>query len=314
MDKIKILVIVGPTASGKTALSISCAEKFGGEIVSADSMQIYEGLDIATAKPTADEMHGIKHYMIGFLPADKTYSVADYVCDAGKYIKDIHVRGKLPIIVGGTGLYIDSLVNNIKFTQSPTDNELRVKLQTECEEKGSEAMLSKLRVIDPDYAASLHPNNVKRIIRALEIYYSTGENMSSALKKSISEPSQYEPVFIGINYRDRAKLYERIDKRVDLMLDTGLLKEAETYLGNMGSTAVQAIGYKELKPYLLGEAELSQCVENLKRATRNYAKRQLTWFRRNQNINWIYPDEYDTRDKMLNKVYEIIERAGILER
>lgn len=314
MDKIKILVIVGPTASGKTALSISCAEKFGGKIVSADSMQIYEGLDIATAKPTADEMHGIKHYMIGFLPADKTYSVADYVCDAGKYIKDIHVRGKLPIIVGGTGLYIDSLVNNIKFTQSPTDNELRVKLQTECEEKGSEAMLSKLRVIDPDYAASLHPNNVKRIIRALEIYYSTGENMSSALKKSISEPSQYEPVFIGINYRDRAKLYERIDKRVDLMLDTGLLKEAETYLGNMGSTAVQAIGYKELKPYLSGEAELSQCVENLKRATRNYAKRQLTWFRRNQNINWIYPDEYDTRDKMLNKVYEIIERAGILER
>lgn len=314
MDKIKILVIVGPTASGKTALSISCAEKFGGEIVSADSMQIYEGLDIATAKPTADEMHGIKHYMIGFLPADKTYSVADYVCDAGKYIKDIHVRGKLPIIVGGTGLYIDSLVNNIKFTQSPTDNELRVKLQMECEEKGSEAMLSKLRVIDPDYAASLHPNNVKRIIRALEIYYSTGENMSSALKKSISEPSQYEPVFIGINYRDRAKLYERIDKRVDLMLDKGLLKEAETYLGNMGSTAVQAIGYKELKPYLSGEAELSQCVENLKRATRNYAKRQLTWFRRNQNINWIYPDEYDTRDKMLNKVYEIIERAGILER
>ena len=199
MDKIKILVIVGPTASGKTALSISCAEKFGGEIVSADSMQIYEGLDIATAKPTADEMHGIKHYMIGFLPADKTYSVADYVCDAEKYIKDIHVRGKLPIIVGGTGLYIDSLVNNIKFTQSPTDNELRVKLQKECEEKGSEAMLSKLRAIDPDYAASLHPNNVKRIIRALEIYYSTGENMSSALKKSISEPSQYEPVFIGVN-------------------------------------------------------------------------------------------------------------------
>ena len=314
MDKIKILVIVGPTASGKTALSISCAEKFGGEIVSADSMQIYEGLDIATAKPTADETHGIKHYMIGFLPADKTYSVADYVCDAGKYMKDIHVRGKLPIIVGGTGLYIDSLVNNLKFTQSPTDNELRVKLQTENEEKGSEAMLSKLREIDPDYAASLHPNNVKRIIRALEIYYSTGENMSSALKKSISEPSQYEPVFIGINYRDRAKLYERIDKRVDLMLDKGLLKEAETYLGNMGSTAVQAIGYKELKPYLSGEAELSQCVENLKRATRNYAKRQLTWFRRNQNINWIYPDEYDTRDKMLNKVYEIIERAGILER
>ena len=277
-------------------------------------MQIYEGLDIATAKPTADEMHGIKHYMIGFLPADKTYSVADYVCDAEKYIKDIYVRGKLPIIVGGTGLYIDSLVNNIKFTQSPTDNELRVKLQTKCEEKGSEAMLSKLREIDPDYAASLHPNNVKRIIRALEIYYSTGENMSSALKKSISEPSQYEPVFIGINYRDRAKLYERIDKRVDLMLDNGLLKEAETYLGNMGSTAVQAIGYKELKPYLSGEAELSQCVENLKRATRNYAKRQLTWFRRNQNINWVYPDEYDTRDKMLNKVYEIIERAGILER
>ena len=224
------------------------------------------------------------------------------------------MRGKLPIIVGGTGLYIDSLVNNIKFTQSPTDNELRVKLQMECEEKGSEAMLSKLRAIDPDYAASLHPNNVKRIIRALEIYYSTGENMSSALKKSISEPSQYEPVFIGINYRDRAKLYERIDKRVDLMLDNGLLKEAETYLGNMGSTAVQAIGYKELKPYLSGEAEFSQCVENLKRATRNYAKRQLTWFRRNHNINWIYPDEYDTRDKMLNKVYEIIERAGILER
>ena len=186
MDKIKILVIVVPTATGKTALSISCAEKIGGEIVSADSMQIYEGLDIATAKPTADEMHDIKHYMIGFLPADKTYSVADYVCDAGKYIKDIHVRGKLPIIVGGTGLYIDSLVNNIKFTQSPTDNELREKLQKECEEKGSEAMLSKLRAIDPDYAASLHPNNVKRIIRALEIYYSTGENMSSALKKSIS--------------------------------------------------------------------------------------------------------------------------------
>ena len=147
MDKIKILVIVGPTASGKTALSISCAEKFGGEIVSADSMQIYEGLDIATAKPTADEMHGIKHYMIGFLPADKTYSVADYVCDAEKYIKDIHVRGKLPIIVGGTGLYIDSLVNNIKFTQSPTDNELRVKLQKECEENGSEAMRAKLRAM-----------------------------------------------------------------------------------------------------------------------------------------------------------------------
>ena len=292
MNKIPIIVIAGPTASGKTAVSIRLAKELDGEIVSADSMQIYKGLDIATAKPTKEEMQGIPHHLMSFVDNSEKFSVAQYLEKAREVIADIHQRGKMPIVVGGTGLYISSLVDNIIFDEISSDGEVRARLTKEAEEIGNEAMLQKLMEIDEETAKTLHPNNLTRIIRALEAYELSGLTMSELKRRSREEESPYSACMIGLNFRDRQKLYDRINLRVDKMAKEGMVEEAfEFYKNERGNTVCQAIGYKELIPYFEGKATLPECLETLKRETRRYAKRQLTWFRRDERINWIYLDE-----------------------
>lgn len=290
MQNIPVLAVVGPTASGKTALAVELAKRLGGEIVSADSMQIYKGMDIASAKPTEAEKQGIPHHMMDFLPPETPYSVAEYVKAARACILEIHKRQKLPILVGGTGLYVDSLLTGTQFIETETDFDLRARLETEFDALGGEKMLEKLAAFDRDTAARLHPNNRKRIIRAFEVYTLTGKTMTEALAASREKPSPFTPCYIGIAYENREILYDRINRRVDIMLENGLLAEARAFFQGTPDTAAQAIGYKELKPYLDGVLSLDEAVENLKRATRNYAKRQITWFKRNPQIHWIYAD------------------------
>lgn len=294
MKKIKAIFIVGPTASGKTDLSIYLALKFSGEIISADSMQVYKGIHIASAAPDADEMQGIPHYMLEFLEKDEQFSVADYVKSARKLIFEISERGKIPIIVGGTGLYISSLLDNTEYTEEETDLNLRQKLESEFDALGAEEMLRKLAVFDPESAARLHPNNRRRIIRAFEVYETTGKTLTEQNELSHKNESPIEPLVIGITYSDRELLYERINKRVDIMLQNGLLGEAATaFESENGKGGFQAIGHKELYGYFKGECSLEQATELLKQQTRRYAKRQLTWFKRDERINWIYPDKSD---------------------
>lgn len=290
MSKIKTLFIVGPTASGKTALSIRLAEKFGGEIVSADSMQIYKGIHIASAAPDRQEMRGIPHHLLEFLEPEKSFSAADYVKAARDCISDIANRGKLPIVVGGTGLYISSLADNIGFTEEKTDLELRQGLEKRFDEIGAEKMLKELSAFDPETAARLHPNNRRRIIRAFEVYRLTGRTITEQNILSKKGEELIEPCMIGINFRDREKLYERINVRVDIMLKNGLLDEAKKAYDRKNGGAFQAIGHKELFGYFEGKCTLDEAAEILKRQTRRYAKRQLTWFNRDDRIHWLYAD------------------------
>lgn len=292
MKKIKTVFVVGPTAAGKTALGVELAKRLDGEVVSADSMQLYRGLHIASAAPDEDEKQGIPHHLIEFLSIEDSFTVVDYVDAAREVIFDIDRRGKLPVIVGGTGLYISSLINNTKFPDGGCDPELRLRLEKDMEKYGAEEMLRRLGEFDPAAAARLHPNNRRRIIRAFEVYLSTGRTLTEQLELSHTEESPYDAVIIGITCRDRRMLYERIEKRVDLMLEKGLIEEARRTLElNLDSGAVQAIGHKELYPYLRGECSLETAAEELKKRTRNYAKRQLTWFARIPSIHWIYTDE-----------------------
>ena len=249
-DKIRVIAIVGPTASGKTALGAEIAEEFSGEVVSADSMQIYKGMDIATAKPTKEEMRGIPHHLIGFLDRNVSFSVADYVELAGSVIGDISERKKLPVIVGGTGLYVSSLLDNIKFADIKSDAGLRKKLEDEAERLGNSYLFEKLEKVDPESAAELHPNNLVRVIRALEVYELTGKKLSLFKAESRLEESPYDPVMIGLDYNDRQILYDRINKRVDIMVKNGLVEEAQSIFDSCNmKTAGNAIGYKELIPY-----------------------------------------------------------------
>lgn len=296
-DKIPFIAVVGPTASGKTSLSIALASLYGAEIISADSMQIYKGMDIATAKPSKDEMQGIPHHLIDFVDISSKYSVAQYLSNARRCISDIHSRGKKIIVVGGTGLYINSLIDNIQFDVE-AENELRTELISEADKFGGAHMLSELNKLDPEYAASLHENDITRIIRGIEINRLFGHTMNEHKRLSRECESPYDVCMLGINFRDRQKLYDRIDRRVEIMLESGLEEEAKFFFDKLDNskTAVQAIGYKELFPYLEGEISLDEAVENLKKATRNYAKRQLTWFRKDTRIHWIYADEMDEKE------------------
>ena len=308
MSKIKTVFIVGPTASGKTGLGISLAEKFSGEIVSADSMQIYKGIHIASAAPDIAEMRGIPHHLLEFLEPSVSYSVADYVKAARGVIADIEKRGNLPIAVGGTGLYISSLADNTEYTDEETDYALRKALENRFDQIGAEEMLKELSEFDPDTAARLHPNNRRRIIRAFEVYKTTGKTVTEQNELSRKGEELIEPLLIGINYRDREKLYSRINLRVDIMLKNGLLEEAKTALRENGG-AVQAIGHKELAGFLKGECTLNEAAEKLKRQTRRYAKRQLTWFNRDKRINWIYADETaDAVKEASGLIKEFLER------
>lgn len=310
-NSIKVISIVGPTASGKTKLAVKLAQKFNGEIVSADSMQIYKGMQIATAKPTFYETEGVKHHLIDFVSPDETYSVAMFVKDASKCIADIYSRGKLPFIVGGTGLYVDSLLNNITFSDEQRDEKLSLELRKIYEEQGIDTLLEMLSEFDIDSANRLKAErNPKRIIRAIEFYKTTGITITEQNEKSKLEKSPYSPVKIGLNFKDRAKLYERINKRVDLMLENGLVNEAKDVLSSeLSFTSIKAIGYKELISYFNGEKTLDECVEKLKMETRRYAKRQITWFKRDLDINWFFADEYNSFEELLADAVEIIKKG-----
>lgn len=313
MDKIGTVVVCGATASGKTRLAIDLAKQFNGEIVSADSMQIYKGMDIASAKPSKKEQSGIPHYMMDFLEPTEAFSVADYVEMARPIIADIYSRGKLPIICGGTGLYINSLVDNIEFDDTGCDYGFREEMRKIAEEKGNSVLLEKLREIDPKSAERLHENNLSRIIRALEVYKISGKTMTQLQEESRRNPSPYNPFMVMLDYEQREDLYERINTRVDLMLKAGLLEEArEFFTHNDYITAAQAIGYKELKPYLDGVEPLDECVERLKRETRKYAKRQLTWFRKDVRIQRISVTKNVNYEKILKNAENLLKKSSIL--
>lgn len=288
-DKIKILCITGPTASGKTALSIKLAENFSGEIVSADSMQIYKGISIASAAPSDCERKAAKHHLIEILSPSESFTVADFTARARSAINDISKRGKLPIVTGGTGLYINALIDNIRFSGEGADGEKREKLEREFDDLGAEAMLKRLYDLDEKSAQSLNINDRRRIIRALELAES-GMTKSRQNELSKTEESPYIPLMIGLTYSDRSILYDRINRRIDIMLQNGLPNEARKAYDEISGGAAQAIGHKEFFPYFEGEISMEEATENLKRATRRYAKRQLTWFRRDPRIHWIYAD------------------------
>lgn len=288
---IPIVIVAGATASGKTALSIELAKRLSGEIVSCDSMQIYRGMDIGTAKPTKEEMQNIPHHMLDFLEPSQNFSAADFCAMARDIIADISRRGKLPILTGGTGLYIDSLVNNIEFAEETEKSHIRNELFKMAEKSGKEAVYKLLLKIDPDYAKMVHQNNLKRVIRAIEFYKTTG--MTVTEHNAIPKTPIYKAVYFCIDW-DREVLYERINARVDQMIDTGLENEVRVLYdkyGRQNFTAFSGIGYKEFFDYFDGKKSLSETVEEIKQGTRRYAKRQLTWFRRNGNIHWLTPDE-----------------------
>lgn len=299
MEKTKIICVVGATASGKTDLAVKLAKAVDGEIISADSMQVYKNMPIATAVATKEEQDGVPHHLVEFLDADQTFSVADFVECAKVLIDEITARGRVPIVAGGTGLFVDSLVKNISFSQVGSNAEIR----NELAEKSNEELFEKLLELDPKSAEDIHPNNRKRVIRALELCMS-GTSKTEQNENSMLIDSPYDALYIGIGYQDRQKLYDRINKRVDLMLEAGLENEARQMLGKQGLTARQAIGHKELQPYIDGNITLDEAVEGLKRETRRYAKRQLTWFRRNENINWLYADEM-SRDELVEKAVDL---------
>ncbi|MBE6660280.1 MAG: tRNA (adenosine(37)-N6)-dimethylallyltransferase MiaA [Ruminococcaceae bacterium] len=309
--KLPLLAIVGPTAGGKTSLSIALAKRLGGEIISCDSMQLYRGMDVGTAKPTAEEMEGVPHHMIDIREPDESYSCAEYVTDARAIIQDVTSRGLLPILCGGTGLYLDGVLLGGSFEDTPSDPSIRERLQAIAEqEDGKDVLYDRLCEVDPDSASAIHKNNVKRVIRALEIYECCSTPKSVLDKASRERGLLYDATVIGLRYHSRELLYSRIDQRVDLMLSDGLydevvrLKAAGVFERN--ATAAQAIGYKELLGVLDGTATLAEAVDGLKLATRHYAKRQMTWFSAKPYVSWIYAD---TEDGQMRPFADILDEA-----
>ncbi len=313
--KNKVVAVTGPTASGKTALSIEIAKRYNGEIVSCDSMQIYKYMNIGTAKPTVDEMQGIPHHMIDEISPNEGFSVVEYVKRSREYIDDILSRDKLPVLVGGTGLYLDSILNNTKFSEAEGDEEYRNQLYSMAEKEGNEAVHRILKEIDPLSAEKIHPNNVRRVIRALEIYKTTGKTMTKVNEESVREPI-YDALIIGLLW-DREILYERINQRVDIMLKNGLLDEVKGILAmgiDKNATAMQAIGYKEFAEYLEGAASMEEAVERVKQESRRYAKRQMTWLRRNERINWLLLQSDYNYNKIVKQSCDMIDKFGIIKK
>lgn len=306
-----VLAVVGPTATGKTALGVALAERFGGEIISADSMQIYKGLDVGTAKVTPEETHGIPHYAVDLLEPGQTFSVADFTALAARLEAELSARGKLPILVGGTGLYVQSFLYGVRFTAEKTPDGLREQLAAELAEKGPAAMYEELKRADPEAAAAIHPNNQVRVLRALEHYRATGKKLSEQKAGSLPPERPYRSLVLGLDFPDRAQLYARIDRRVDKMMEAGLLREAQLVYANRDrfKTAAQAIGYKEFFPYFEGAAELTPCVDKLKQASRNYAKRQLTWFRHMDGVVWLDASAPDAAARAAALTQEFIAKG-----
>lgn len=290
----KVIAVVGPTASGKTVLAIELAKRLTGEIVSCDSMQVYRGMEIGTAKPSASELAEAPHHLIGVVDPETPFSVADYVPMAERAIEGILARHRVPILAGGTGLYARSLLQGVQFEENSRDEALRERLESKLASQGIAPLYEELVRLDPEAALKIHPNNKKRVLRALEYCIVTGEKFS--LQSPVSAP-RYDSLLLCIAYRDRQLLYDRINRRVDRMLESGLIEEARDFFSRFGTssgTAAQAIGYKELLPYFTGEASLETAAEAIKRETRRYAKRQLTWFRREPGVTWIYADDFKT--------------------
>lgn len=303
----KVIVVCGPTASGKTALAVELAKLYNGEVISADSMQIYTDMDIASAKATPEEQQGIPHHLLGFLDPSEPFSVADYVKLCDEKVRDILARGKTPVICGGTGLYISSFVDNLQFDDSGSDPAFREEMRAVAEEQGGGVLLEKLREIDPETAETLHENNIGRIIRALEVFHITGHTISEAKRMSRGVPSPYSFIMMSIEYEDRERLRQRIDLRVDRMVEAGLVEEARACFEQPDRpTAAQAIGCKELYPYFRGEKTLDECLDELKLRTRQYAKRQMTWFRRDPRIHKIILSDTDGPQEAVQKAREII--------
>ncbi len=305
MNKIPIIVIGGPTASGKTSLSIELAKAYNAEIVSADSMQIYKYMNIGTAKPDMDERDGIVHHLMDIVTLDVSFSVAEYVKLAHEKIAEIRDRGKNVIIIGGTGLYINSLVDDVDFTENDSDTKIREELSKTAEEKGVDVLVEELKTFDPVSAERIHKNNVRRIIRAIEFYRMTGVPISVHQEETKKKESRYSPCMMAIKW-DMPKLYERIEKRVDIMIENGLINEVRELLEKgytKDMTSMQGIGYKELIEYFSGECTFPEAVDKIKLGTRHYAKRQMTWFRRDERINWINYNE-----DILKKAKEITDK------
>ncbi len=309
VKKSKIVVIVGPTASGKTAMGVALAKKLNGEVVSADSMQIYKHMNIGTAKVTSEEMQGVPHHLIDCVPPDEEFSVAKYKAAALEAIEEILSKGKLPIIIGGTGLYINSLSLPWDFQKKDSDETIRWRLTAEAEVLGNDALYERLKLVDPATAEIVHPNNLNRIIRALEIYELTGKPKSHFDEESRKQEVPYDYIMIGLDW-DRETLYNRINHRVDRMIEEGLIEETKMLIErgyDWNLTSLKAIGYKELKPYLEGESTLAEVVSILKRDSRHYAKRQMTWFRKDERIQWLKMDERSNLETQVMECLRLIK-------
>ena len=301
-----IICIAGPTASGKTALAVELAKEFNGEVVSCDSMYVYKGMNIGTAKPTEAEMGGIVHHMIDVAEAYEDFSVSKYCTMATPIVEDIVARGKTAIIAGGTGLYMDSLIKGNDFAPFPATG-VRQQLEAKAEAVGFDAMLEELRAVDPDSAERLH--DLRRVIRALEVYYETGITITEHNRRTQAIPPKFEPLWLGLDFAHREALYARINRRVDLMLEMGLISEIRELLASgvpASCTAMQAIGYKEFVAALEGRGTIEQAAEEVRKSSRHYAKRQLTWFRRNQAIHWLTRETGEGSDEIIRRARRVI--------
>ena len=311
-----MVILTGPTAVGKTALSIELAKRINGVIISADSMQVYKHMDIGSAKITKEEMQGVKHYLIDELEPDEEFHVVKFVQLAKKYLEEIYAEGKIPIVTGGTGFYIQALLYDIDFTEQESDTAYREELEHIAKEKGNEALHAMLDEVDPASAEAIHANNVKRVIRALEFYHLTGNRISEHNEKERQKTSPYQFAYFVLT-DDRAKLYERIDRRVDLMIEQGLVEEVKQ-LKQLGChrdmVAMQGLGYKEILAYLEGEYTLEQAIYVIKRETRHFAKRQLTWFKREREVCWWNKSDYaNAEEKLLEDMLQVLQEKQVID-
>ena len=316
MSKLRVLAVVGPTASGKSALALALARRFDGEIVSCDSMQVYRRMSIGTAKPTEEEMRAVRHHLIDVAEPQTVFSCAEYVALASEAVEDISARGKLPILCGGTGLYLDALLRKNDFEPMTTDEEVRAALWRVADTEGAESLWRQLEAVDPESAAATHPNNVKRVVRALEIYKVSGVTKTELDRRSREGGERYDACVIGLRYADRERLYHRINTRVEQMLREGLVEETRRLMDegvfDLNQTAAQAIGYKELLPFCRGEISLEEAAEQLKMATRRYAKRQMTWFSAKDYVRWLTLGERaeETFEEIVNNACELFQSNG----
>lgn len=308
-NRIPLVVVAGPTASGKTALAVELCRRFDGEVISADSMQVYDTLSVGTARPSEEEQDGIPHHLMGFLQPDASYSVAKYAELAHRVITEVHSRGKLPILCGGTGLYIQAVTENLSYEQQPENREVRDRLRERIAREGGDALLSELAKLDPETAARLHPNDHGRIIRALEIVETTGRTITQQNEESRKAGSPYALCGLRLEFRDREQLYDRINRRVTAMLENGLEAEARWLREQPNTDTVrQAIGYKELEPYLTGAVTLDEAADAIRQGTRRYAKRQLSWFRREDWMTTVYMDDADCREQAMGLVETFLRK------